>query len=238
MAGWRDAAIAGVLGAVVGAGAVIVAQQTGGGHDRAAIGRIVHDYILANPEIIPEANQVLQDRQYAKLIAEHRRMIERPFGGAWAGASDGDVTLVEFTDYACGFCRANLPVVTRLLEEDPKLKVVYRELPIISPASAEAAKVALAAATPERYGSFRHALYDAGAPTPENIASAAARAMIDPAAGNSAAVSDEINGNLALARSLQIGGTPSFVIGDRLIAGAVGYDALKQAIAEARKKRG
>jgi protein-disulfide isomerase len=237
MAGWRDAAIAGVLGAVVGAGAVIVAQQTGGGQDKAAIGRIVHNYILANPEIIPEANQVLQDREYAKLIGEHRKAIEQPFGGAWAGAANGDVTLVEFTDYSCGFCRANLPAVTRLLDEDPKLKVVYREIPILSPASAAAAKVALAAATPERYRSFRHMIYESGPPTPETISAAAARAAIDPAAGNSAAVSEEINDNLRLARSLQIGGTPSFVIGDKLIAGAVGYDALKEAIATARKKR-
>jgi protein-disulfide isomerase len=236
MAGWRDAAIAGVLGAVVGAAAVMVAQQAGGGPDRAAIGRIVHEYVLDHPEILPEAMDRLQERRSAKLVAEHRQAIERPFGGAWAGAANGDVTLVEFTDFACGFCRASLPAVTRLLAEDPKLKVVYREIPILSPASAAAAKVALAAATPARYGVFRHSLYAAGPPTPENIAAAAASASIDPNSGNSAAIGAEIDDNLALARALGIGGTPSFVIGDRMISGAVGYDALKEAIAAARKK--
>lgn len=236
MGGWRGTAIAGVLGAAVGAGAVMVARHDGAGQDKAAIGKIVHDYVLDHPEILPEAMQRLQDRQSARLVAEHRKAIERPFGGAWAGAADGDVTLVEFTDYACGFCRANLPAVTRLLEEDPKLKVVYREIPILSPASTAAAKVALGAGTPERYGTFRRNLYAAGPPTPETIAAAAASATIDPSAGNSPAVSEEIDVNLALARALGIGGTPSFVIGDRLISGAVGYDKLKEAIADARRK--
>ena len=236
MAGLRDAAIAGVLGALVGAGAVMLVHQSGGGEDKAAIGQIVHDYVLEHPEILPEAMNRLQERHSAKLVVEHRKAIERPFGGAWAGAADGDVTLVEFTDFACGFCRASLPAVTKLLAEDPKLKVVYREIPILSPASTAAARVALAAATPERYGIFRRTLYEAGPPTPETIAAAAASAAIDPAAGNSAAVGAEIDDNLALARALGIGGTPSFVIGDRMISGAVGYDALKEAVTAARKK--
>jgi protein-disulfide isomerase len=134
MPGWRDAAIAGVLGAVVGAGAVMLTHHAGGGEDKVAIGRIVRDYVLTHPEILPEAMHRLQERQSAKLVAEHRKAIERPFGGAWAGAADGDVTLVEFTDFACGFCRASLPAVTRLLAADAKLKVIYREIPILSPA--------------------------------------------------------------------------------------------------------
>jgi protein-disulfide isomerase len=238
MAGWRDAAIAGVLGAVIGAGAVVLSQRGGGGYDKVAIGKIVHEYVLSHPEILPEAMHRLQDQQAANLVMEHRKAIERPFAGAWAGAADGDVTLVEFTDFACGYCRASLPAVTRLLAEDPKLKVVYREIPILSPASAAAARVALAASTPQRYGAFRHGLYAAGPPSPQNIAAVAASAAIDPAAGNSPAVSAEIDNNLVLARTLGISGTPSFVIGDQLLAGAVGYDALKSAIAAARAKRG
>jgi protein-disulfide isomerase len=238
MAGWRDAMIAGVLGAVVGAGAVIFVQRGSGEQDKAAIGRIVHDYVLAHPEILPEAMRRLQERQSEKLVSEHRRAIEQPFGGAWAGAANGDVTLVEFTDFACGFCRASLPAVTRLLDEDPKLKVVYREIPILSPASAAAARVALGAANSERYGIFRRNLYQAGPPTAENIAAAAASAAIDPNAANSPAIGKEIDNNLALARSLGISGTPSFVIGDQLISGAVGYEALRDAVAEARGKTG
>jgi protein-disulfide isomerase len=238
MAGWRDAAIAGVLGAVVGAGAVTLVDRAGGRQDETAIGRIVHDYVLAHPEILPQAMHRLQEQQLAKLVAVHRSAIERPFGGAWAGAADGDVTLVEFTDFACGFCRASLPDVTRLLAEDPKLKVVYREIPILSPDSAAAAKVALAAGTAERYGVFRRSLYAAGPPTAQTIAAAANAAGIVPAAGTDAAIGREISSNLALARTLGLDGTPSFIIGDRMLSGAVGYQALKDAVAAARERRG
>ena len=234
MAGWRGAAIAGVLGAVIGAGAVIFAHQPGGGQDKAAIGRIVHDYVLDHPEILPEAMHRLETRQTAKLVDEHRRAIERPYGGAWAGAAEGDVTLVEFTDFACGYCRASLSDVGRLIAEDPKLKVVYREYPILSAESAMAAKVALAASSSGRYGQFRRNIYAAGPPSAESIAAAAAGAAIDPNGGNSPAVGK----NFALARALGISGTPAFVIGDQLLSGAVGYDALKAAIAQAREKNG
>jgi hypothetical protein len=254
MAGWRDAAIAGVVGAVVGAGAVMVAQHRDTGPDKgagavmvaqdrdteldkAAIGQIVHDYILEHPDIVPEAMHRLEEQRSAKLVAEHRKAIERPFGGAWAGAADGDVTLVEFTDFSCGFCRATLPAMTKLLANDPRLKVVYREIPILSPASADAAKVALAADNAERYGIFRKAIYEAGPPTAGTIAAAAASAGIKPKP-DSAAINKEIESNLALARALGVGGTPSFVIGDRMISGAVGYDALKEAVDAARKKGG
>ena len=237
MAGWRDAAIAGVLGAVVGAGAVTLAERATG-HDEAAIGRIVHDYVLAHPEILPEALHRLQDQQTAKLVAVHRTAIEQPFGGAWAGAANGDVTLVEFTDFACGYCRASLADVNRLLADDPKLKVVYREIPILSPDSAAAAKVALAAATPERYGVYRRSLYAAGPLTSQTIAAAAAAAGIDPGAGNGAAIAHEIDDNLALAKTLGLAGTPSFIIGDQVLSGAVGYRALKDAVDAAREKRG
>lgn len=117
-----------------------------GGSNRAVTERIVHDYILNNPEIIPQAMERLQAERVAAAIDGQRRAIEMPFSGAWAGAADGDVTLTVFTDYACTYCRASVADIDRLLREDRRLKVVFRELPILSQDSEIAARFALSAA--------------------------------------------------------------------------------------------
>ena len=106
----------------------------------------VRDYLLEHPEIIPAAMERLQQREQGKQIAIYREALEVPFPGAWAGAKDGDVVLVEFFDYACGYCRASMKDVDRLIRDDPKLKVVFRELPILSRDSEPAARLALVAA--------------------------------------------------------------------------------------------
>src|SRR3546814_17888755 len=100
--------------------------------NRAQIETIVHDYILAHPEIIPQAIERLQAKRTASLVDRHRTELETPFAGGWEGAMDGDVVLVEFFDYACGYCKASLPAIDRLLSEDNGLKVVYREIPILT----------------------------------------------------------------------------------------------------------
>lgn len=238
MAGWREAAVAGVIGAVVGAGAVTLVTHMGGEHDKAAIGQVVHDYVLEHPEILPEAMDRLRERETVKLVAAHRGAIEKPFGNAWAGAANGDVTLVEFTDFACGFCRASLPRVDRLLAGDPRLKVVYREWPILSEGSLAAAKVALAAPSPARYGLFRETLYGSGQPTPAALSAAATKAGISLASADKPAINDEISNNLALGRLLGLSGTPTFIVGDRVLSGAVSYETLKDAVAAAREKKG
>ncbi len=208
--------------------------------DRAAIETVVRDYILAHPEIIPEAIERLQARRTGDAIDAKRSKIETPYAGAWEGAEKGDVILVEFFDYACGYCRASLPDITRLLAQDKRLKVVYRELPILSDESGAAAKVSLLAAERGRYMAYHRALYAAGRVTPDTILAAAAGAGIDRAAAQSAMTSHvydaEIDGNLALAKTLQASGTPTFVIGDKVLNGAVGYDALKEAVDAARAK--
>ena len=198
----------------------------------------VRDYILAHPEIIPEAIEKLQARETAKLVDANRKALETPFAGAWLGAEDADVTLVQFFDYACGFCRASLPHIERLLAEDKKLRIVFRELPVLSPESETAARISLAAAEQDKYGAFHRAMYAAGRPGDDTIAAAREQARLDPMKARSDAMSPEVQGeiekNFALARQLGFTGTPSWVIGDRTLSGAVGYDALKQAIAEAR----
>jgi protein-disulfide isomerase len=228
---------AGLGGLLVGAAAMALAGQGGGtspGSDRAQIETIVREYILANPEIIPEAVKRLQDRDLAKAIDANRAAFETPFAGAWAGAKDGDVVLVEFFDYACGFCRAAHPDIARLLEEDKALKVVWRELPVLGEDSVAAAQVSLAAAKQGRFRAFHDRLFAAGRPDPAAVA--AARQAAGVTAAPSPEFQREIEQNFELARAINATGTPTFVIGDRVIQGAVGYQTLKDAIAEARDK--
>ena len=223
------------------AGAVATLAATAGGSvataDRAAIEAIVHDYILAHPEILPEAMDRLQERETAKVIKANRALIETPYEGAFDGAKDGDVTLVEFFDYACGYCRASLPVVDRLLKEDPKLRVVYREMPVLGPDSEAAAYLSLAVARSGRYGEFHRAAYAAGRPDAATRERLARDFGVDPALLKSYAAHAEITRNMQLQNDLRLTGTPSWIVGDRMLSGAVGYDALKAAIAEARARR-
>jgi protein-disulfide isomerase len=233
----------GVLGALAGAGAVMVAsgaasQAPVAPTDKAAIEKIVREYILTHPEILPEAMQNLERKEAAKRVAEQGDKVERPFAGAWEGSSSPDVTLVEFFDYACGYCRASRPDVERLLREDKNIRVVYRELPILGPASTEATRVSLAVAKLGGYGAFHKTMFGAGRPSPEAINAAIAASGIDAGTvrdvAKSAEVTREIEANLGYQQSLSLSGTPSWIIGDQLIGGAVGYDELKAAIAEAR----
>lgn len=206
----------------------------------ARIEAVVHDYILANPEIIPQAIQKLKDKRLSGAIDENRKALETPYHGSWEGAAQPDVVLVEFFDYACGYCRASLADISRLLKEDPKLRVVYRELPVITEGSADAARVSLLAAEAGKYPAFHAAMYAAGGVEKAKILAAAKTAGLDEAKARAAMASDsrdgEIGGNVRLAQALQGTGTPLFVVGERVLEGAVGYDALKIAIAQARKK--
>ena len=120
--------------AATATGAALGTQSTGrvDAGDKAAIEQIVHDYILEHPEIIPQAVEKLQAKRMSGMIDASRKTIETPYAGAWEGAANGDVTVVEFFDYACGYCRASLPDLARLVGEDKRVKVVYRELPILS----------------------------------------------------------------------------------------------------------
>ena len=233
-----------ILATLLGAGGAALAvnavekPQPVNTADKAAIEQVVREYILSHPEILPEAMRNLEARENKKLVEENRAAIEKPFGGAWEGAADGDVTLVEFFDYNCGYCRASLPDVARLLAEDKKLKIVYREMPILSQSSLDAALASLAVAQQGNYPVFHRALYQAGKVTPQTIADAARAAGADPAKVKAAQASDaargEIAANLDLQQKLQLTGTPSWVVGDTVLNGAVGYDQLKAAIAVAR----
>ena len=242
---WKQAGAAlgaTALGAIVAVGVMTGLGHGGGGAapDPKATGEIVRQYILDHPELLPEAVERLQDKQTAQAIAANRDQIEAPFAGAVAGNPKGDVTLVEYFDYACGYCRQSVADVDRLIAADPKLRVVYKELPVLDGAiSDRAAQVSLVAAKAGKFVAFHHALYQVPAPLDDAKTDAvAAKLGLDLAGLSSADIVGEINANLATGRSLRMSGTPTFVVGDQLLAGAVGYDALKGAIDKARKAKG
>jgi predicted DsbA family dithiol-disulfide isomerase len=223
--GWRMAGLAALLGIVLGAGGMLLAN-----------GYLIRSYLLEHPEVIPEAMDRLRDRESAEVIGRHRSAIETPFHGAWAGAADGDVVLVEFFDYACGYCRASNPDIDRLLREDPRLKVVWREYPVLGPASEQAAIASLAAAKAGRFRQFYQRLFATARPSEASIG-AASQAAGAPQAALTPEFRAELERNFDIGRAIGATGTPTFVVGNRMLQGAVGYEALREAVAAARAAR-
>lgn len=234
-------------GWAIGLGAVLLLAAAfwlggrfGGGLNKGEVETVVADYIRANPQIIPEAIEAQQSREMAKAIDAIRPALEKPYAGAWTGSADGDVTMVVFTDYACGFCRASLPDIDRLVREDRRIKVVFRELPIIAPQSRDAAIMALAAARQGKYDAFHHAMFAASSLSPDAIAAAAEKSGVvtdgsADATANEALFQRELDSNLAIANQLRLNATPTWVVGDELLQGQIGYASLKAAVARARK---
>jgi protein-disulfide isomerase len=225
---------AGFAGGIVGAlltAAVLVFAAPG-----VLSSKIVRQGLLADPRILTDTVDALRDSQYAPVLAANRAAIETPFGSSWKGAAKPEVTMVEFFDYACPYCKASNPAVDRLLQEDKGLRVVYRELPILGPDSVTAARLSLEASKLGRFAQFHDTLWATGRPAPDTNAKAAAAAGIAPQPMQDAEGDTELNRNMKLAGELGATGTPLFVIGDRVMNGAVGYDTLKGAIAKARAK--
>jgi protein-disulfide isomerase len=202
-------------------------------------GRATRDYLLANPEVLPEAMDVLRQREQLARIEPLRGELETPFPGAVLGNPTGSVTLVEFSDYACTYCRQSVADVAALVAADPDLKVVIREYPILRPESIDAARMALAAAQQGRFARFHDAMFRLGPPTAESIEAAATEAGVDLAKARAAiatgAFDAQLQANAQLAVQLGISGTPGWVIGDQALNGAVGREAIGQAIEEARR---
>jgi predicted DsbA family dithiol-disulfide isomerase len=229
--GW-GAALAGAAG-----GAIATIVLAVGAVQSGWAGQLVRKAMLDNPGILMETADALRDQQHAPVLTANRQALETPFGSSWEGAKDADVTLVEFYDYACGYCKASLPVIDKLVKEDPKLRVVYREFPILGPESEAASRLALAASKAGRFMAFHDALYAAGRPSQQTLAQAAAAAGLPAAIPSSPEFDAELRRNFQLAQQLGATGTPLFVVGDRVMNGAVGYEALKEAIADARAKK-
>ncbi len=202
---------------------------------------LIRSYLLEHPEILPEAMEVLQKRETMKRLATAGGALNKPFPGAVTGNPAGDVTIIEFTDYSCGYCRKSVADVQKLVANDKGVRVVYRELPILTPASRVAANWALAAAKQGKHKAFHDAMFEKGPPNESSIRAAAEAAGLDLARAqgdaNSADIAAEIDGNLAMMQQIGFNGTPTFVIGGKLIEGAMGYDVLKGAVEQARKAK-
>ncbi|MEQ8354189.1 MAG: DsbA family protein [Kiloniellaceae bacterium] len=249
---WNCAAIAVALG-VLAAPRIGQAQETPSVFDAKqseAIETLVREYLLENPEVLVEAlrgyeqrqQAAEEQRQRAALVAEAEALNRDPDAPVM-GNPDGDVTLVEFFDYRCPYCKRMSGPLVQLMEEDPNLRVVMKEFPILSQESVQAARAALAAMRQGQYRKFHFALMDDGSTYSDDEIMALANTvgldetqlradMQDPAIENA------IRRNHALAGNLGITGTPAFVIGDTLLPGAVSLDQLRALVARVRAEAG
>ena len=229
--GLGAAIVGGIIGSLLTAALLFYAAP-------ALVGpKIVRQGLLADPTVLPEAIDALRDAQYQPALQANRAAIESPFASSWKGAAKPEVTLVEFFDYACPYCKASNPVIDRLLKEDQGLRVVYRELPILGPDSVTAARLSLQASKLGRFAQFHDALWATGRPSPDTNAAAAQSAGIAAEPQPDQEIEAELNRNMKLAGQLGATGTPLFVIGNKVMNGAVSYETLKAAIAAARAAR-
>lgn len=203
--------------------------------DKAAIEQIVHDYILENPEIIEQALIELSRRADMKEVEAQRQAIADNMDALYnseydysIGPDDAEVTMVEFFDYRCGYCKRSMEWTMAIPEDhDGKVRVIFKEFPILSPESEKAALAALAAGEQGKYAEMHRELMEldnSSGFTPDEIDAAAKRAGVDVdkmrADMGSVRLQKVIADNKTLARSLGIDGTPAFLIGDTLIPGA------------------
>ncbi len=217
--------------------------------EKEAFGDAVREYLMENPQVIMEAVQVLEQRQAAaqeqadlSLVSDNKDALFNDGFSFVGGNPDGDITLVEFLDYRCGYCRRAHPEVAKLLESDGNIRLIVKELPILGDQSVLASRFAIATkqvAGGEAYKAMSDALMDFSGeitvPALSRLAStlgfdadAIAKAM------NSDAVTEEISKTRALAQAMQINGTPTFVMQDELIRGYVPFDQMEIIVDEKR----
>ena len=209
------------------------------------IEKIVRDYLMREPEIIYQALEELQRRQAEAAAArqrlaiiENREQLINDAGDPVAGNPDGNVTVVEFFDYQCGYCRQVDRSVRELMDEDPQLRVVFKEFPILGEASVVAARAALAAREQDRYLSFHLALMDSGDLSLAGILKLAEQVGLDAERLESdmqaPAIERQLQENHELAQKLGIEGTPAFVVGEELVPGALDKQRLAGLVEEVR----
>lgn len=215
---------------------------------REAIEQIVREYLLAHPEVVAEALRSLEARQRAaerqrvsEAIRAHRDDLLADPGAPVGGNPNGDVTIVEFFDYQCGYCKSVAPTVKSLLEKDGRIRIVYKEFPILGPQSLLAARAALAAHAQGKYLALHEALMGNTEPlTADSIMDIAQRSGLDTARLRTDMESPEIatliRRNHTLAASLGVRGTPAFIIGDELVPGALDLGRLTQLVERARTR--
>lgn len=222
-----------------------IAENTTG-LSRADIEVIVHDYLMDHPDVIIDAvNQLAaREKNEAERLAmafleDNRDAIENAPGAFITGNPDGDVTIVEFFDYHCGFCKKSLAGLMKTVEDDKNIKLVLREFPVLGPESTFAAKAALAAIDQDKYMALHMEMMEAkGKLTRLRIETMAVSVGIDLNLFNeSLLVSDHeklLAANMDLAHGLGINGTPSFVLGGKIHHGMKSGEELRALVAEAR----
>lgn len=212
-------------------------------------GAFIREYLMANPELVEEMQQALEikkeaeSRQLAEAaISSNREAIFNAPEDIVLGNPDGDVTVVEFYDYNCGYCKRAMNDMISLLEKDPNIRFVLKEFPILGPDSLATHRVAMSfrALAPEKYGEYHMQLLGADVRATEDHAIEMAKGFgVDEAtlrAGmDDPAIDRSIRQTYELANALGISGTPSFVIGDEAVFGAVGEEVLLGKIANMRQ---
>ena len=217
---------------------------------RKEIEGIVKDYLVKNPEVLQEAYMELEKRQAAAEAAKHQSAVKDHAEALFnskrqvvLGNPKGDVTMVEFFDYNCGYCKRALSDMLELMKADPKLRVVLKEFPVLGEASVEAARISVAArmqdSTGKKYLDFHQKLLgNRGSISRAQALSAAKDAGFDMSRLERDAASDEPKATLEesfkLADALGLSGTPSYVIGSEVVIGAVGLANLQQKVNAAR----
>jgi protein-disulfide isomerase len=216
---------------------------------RKEVQEMIGNYLRANPEIILESVRAMQQRekeqekqQGLQNLVAYRELILNDPTSPVGGNPKGDVTVVEFFDYNCGYCKRVFPTLKKLMAEDKNLRVVFKEFPILSPQSELAARAALAAWRQDKTKYMEiHSLFIElkGGFTESRILRLATKIGLDikrlKIDMRSSTMNKVINGNRQLAQQLGISGTPGFIIGNRIVPGAVDLATLKALITEARK---
>jgi protein-disulfide isomerase len=217
---------------------------------RSELERIVREYLIAHPEVLQEAMNELDKRQTAQQAEKHKAAIKQYSEALFSsprqvvlGNPSGNVTFVEFFDYNCGYCKRAMDDMLTLLKDDPKLKVVLKEFPVLGPGSVEAAQVAVAVhmqdKTGKKYLEFHQKLLGGRGEANKARAMAVAKDIgLDMARIEKDIASPEVKATLQesfkLAEALGLNGTPSYVIGDNVVIGAVGLETLKEKVNTSR----
>jgi protein-disulfide isomerase len=215
---------------------------------RKAIEAIIHDYLMQNPDVLIEALREAEakansdaDVKAAQVLRDRRQEVFDDPATPVGGNPKGDVTIVEFFDYRCPYCKQVHPTLQKLLDQDRKLRFVYKEFPVLGEQSDIAAHAALAARLQGKYEPLHNAMMAAKGQITEEVVYRLAGSvgldvdrlkhdMADPE------IDRALGANRALAKALELRGTPGFVIGDHVVPGAIDLDALKTMVADARKQ--
>jgi protein-disulfide isomerase len=210
---------------------------------------IVHDYLKAHPEMLIDAIQAADDKLKAEekdkatqALAAHRQEVFNDPASPVGGNPNGNVTLVEFFDYRCPYCKQVQPALEKLVTDDHQLRFVFKEFPVLGPDSQVAARVALAARKQGKYDAFHRAMMGTAGHIDEGVIMKVAASVgldMDKLKQDmkSLDIDKQLQANLDLGKTLDLDGTPSFIVGDTIVPGAISADDLKQLIADARGKK-